>query len=282
MIKLGLIGYPLAHSLSPVMHKAALQATGIKGEYVLLGTPPEKLNTMINFIKKSDFKGLNVTIPYKVLIMKYLDGVDKLALKVGAVNTIVIEDNGRWIGHNTDVFGFMYSIPSDFRNNLAGKKALVIGSGGASRAVVAGLGELNVREIEITTLESEIENAREIEKILNQNYTRINTKCSVLKDNIDLSDAAIVVNATPVGMEGKFEGHSPLNERSINSLDKQSFIFDLVYKPRNTKLIKIAHFKGLTTIGGLDMLVLQGARAFHLWTHVNPPTDIMHSSICNL
>ncbi len=282
MLKLGLIGYPLGHSLSPTMQKAAMKELGIEGDYVLLGTPPEKLDTMINFIKKSGFKGFNVTIPHKVSIIKYLDEVDKLAVKVGAVNTVVIEDNGRWIGHNTDVYGFMAALPDTLRLKLKNKKAVILGSGGAARAVVIGLAELKINEIEILTLEREIENAYEIEQNLNQNYSKISTKCSALKDNIDLSDASIIVNATPVGMQGKLEGRSPLSLYSIDSLDKHAFIYDLVYKPKNTKLMTMSQAKGLKTMGGLDMLVLQGARAFQLWTLLEPPIEVMHSSIYNL
>lgn len=282
MIKLGLIGYPLAHSLSPAMHKAALKVAGIEGDYALLGTPPERLKTMIDFMKKTDFKGFNVTIPHKVNVMGYLDSIDKLALKIGAVNTVVIEDNKRMVGHNTDVFGFMYAMPDDIRILLEGKKAVVVGSGGAARAVTAGLCEIGVNVIEIITLESEIGEAYEIHNLLNKNFRGVEVQCSILGTKADLSGASIVVNTTPVGMEGKLEGRSPISAYSIDTLPMNCLVYDIIYKPKRTKLIELADKKGLETLGGLDMLVLQGARAFQLWTGQEPPVDEMKAAIENL
>ncbi len=279
MLKLGLIGYPLAHSLSPAMHKAALANEGIKGDYVLLGTPPEKLENMVNFLKKGDFRGFNVTIPHKVAIMDYLDSIDKLALQVGAVNTVIIEDNKRLTGHNTDVFGFMYAIPDNIRESLNGKKAVVLGSGGAARAVTAGLAELGIAEIQIITLESEFEKAREIESILNNNYRRIKTGYREPGEKIELEDVDIVVNSTPVGMEGNFIGVSPLSSYSLDTLPENAFVYDIVYKPQKTKLLELAEKRGLSVLGGLDMLVLQGKMAFHLWTGVEPSAEVMRSAI---
>jgi shikimate dehydrogenase len=279
MIKLGLIGYPLSHSLSPLMQKAALADKGIEGDYVLLETPTEKIKNIVNYLKENDFRGFNVTIPHKVAIMEYLDIIDDLAVKIGAVNTVVINENKKLTGYNTDVYGFMYAIPEDIRNNLKDKKAAIIGSGGAARAVTTGMAEMGIKEIQIITLESEIENAAEIKAILNQNYPELAIKDCILNENIDLSGVSLLVNATPVGMEGKYEGLSPLSEYSIGSLPDDSFVYDIVYKPRKTKLIEIAQKRNLRTLDGLDMLVLQGARSFSLWTGKEAPVDVMKAAI---
>lgn len=279
MLKLGLIGYPLSHSLSPVIHKAAMTELGIKGDYMLLGTPPDKLKNMVEFIKKSSFKGFNVTIPHKVKIMDYLDCVDKLALRIEAVNTVVIEENKTLTGHNTDVYGFIYAIPSHIRHNLNGKKAVIIGSGGAARAVTAGMCEIGIKTIEIITLESEIINAYDIRTILNKNFRGVEVLCSPLTEKVDLSGTSLVVNATPVGMEGKYEGMSPISQFSLDSLAKNAVVYDIVYKPLQTKLLEMAEKRGLLTLTGLDMLILQGARSFFLWTGLEAPVDVMRQAV---
>lgn len=279
MIKLGLIGHPLSHSLSPAMHKAALAEKKINGDYVLLGTPPEKLETMVGFLKKTNFKGFNVTIPHKVSIMPYLDTIDKLAVKVGAVNTVVFEENMLLTGHNTDVFGFMAAIPNDIRLNLNGKNAAVLGSGGAARAVTTGMAELGIKEIQIVVQEKDIDQAGQLMQILAKNYPGLKTSRKRLNPNVDLSEVSLVANATPLGMEGKYEGISPLSEFTLRSLPDEAFVYDIVYKPRKTKLLEKAEKRGLETLDGLDMLVLQGARAFTLWTGEEAPVDVMKAAI---
>lgn len=279
MIKLGLIGHPLKHSLSPAMHKAALADKGLKGDYVLLGTPPEKLATMVEFMKKTGFKGFNVTIPHKVEVMNYLDSVDKLAVKIGAVNTVVVEENKRMIGYNTDVFGFMEAIPSSARLNFKSQKAAVIGAGGAARAVTAGMAEMGISEVYFVVQEADVDAAFEAGQILSKNYPLVKTHCSILKENTNLSDISFIVNATPVGMEGLLEGISPLSDYSISSLPDDAFVYDIIYKPRKTELLELADKRGLETLDGLDMLVLQGAKAFYLWTGEEAPVDVMKAAI---
>lgn len=279
MIKLGLIGYPLGHSLSPLMHKAAFSDAGISGSYELLEVAPDKLKDMVEFLKDNDFRGFNATIPHKVAIMEFLDQIDPLALKVGAVNTVLIEQNKTLIGYNTDVYGFMYAIPEEIRQNFTGKTATLIGSGGAARAITTGMAEMGISEIQIVTLASEMNKAEEIKNIMQKNYNNIIVNCQKLENNIDLSGNALIVNATPVGMEGKFEGQSPLSQFTLDSLSKNTFVYDIVYKPRKTKLLDMAEQKGMPILSGLDMLVLQGAKAFNIWTNCEPNVKVMRDAI---
>ena len=274
MFKLALIGYPVSHSLSSVMQKAALKAKGLEGDYLLLETPPDELEERVNYLKDNNFRGFNITIPHKLEIIKFLDNIDDSASKIGAVNTVVISNDKKLSGYNTDVYGFIHAIPQNIRENLYDKKVVIVGSGGAARAIAAGIAELKVKELNIITLEPEIKNAIEIKQLINRNYPQLTVNCSILDEKVNLSDFSLVVNATPVGMEGKFEGMSPLSEGSLDSLDKDAFVYDIVYKPKKTKLLELAEQRGLKTLSGLDMLVLQGARGFYLWTGMEPPVDV--------
>jgi len=267
MFKLAIIGYPLGHSLSPVMHNAALKALGIEGEYVMLETPPEKLSERIDFLKESGFRGFNVTIPHKVAVMEFLDSIDSFANAVGAVNTVVIDSNKKLHGYNTDVYGFVSAVPAELRETLKGKKAAVLGSGGAARAVLAGLREMGLEEISVFTR--------------NQEKAHSLSNCHILpmSADVNLSEFSIVVNTTPLGMQGENEGISPLSEDSLATLPADALVYDVVYKPRKTKLLEYAEKRGLKTLGGLEMLILQGAKGFELWTEQVPPVEIMRNSI---
>ncbi len=279
MIKLALIGYPLGHSLSPAMHEAALGELGLEGDYTLFETPAEQIADRVEFFKSNDFRGFNVTIPHKVKIMKFLDDIDGFAQKIGAVNTVVISRDKKLSGYNTDVYGFMQAIPQKSRESFRGKKAVIIGSGGAARAVGAGIAEMGFSELDIITLPSEIFNAGEIKTLLNKNYPYLKIEYVKLEEKVGLSGVSLVVNATPVGMEGKFQGQSPLSEYSLDSLPPETFVYDIVYKPQKTKLLELAENRGFKTLCGLDMLVLQGAKGFSLWTEKDAPVEIMKSAL---
>lgn len=274
MIKLAITGYPLAHSLSPVMHKAALVHTGLEGDYMVQEAAPDELETKVNYLKANGFRGFNVTIPHKVAIMDLLDEIDPFAKQVGAVNTVVINPDKKLSGYNTDVYGFSQAIPADIRDNLQGKKAMVLGSGGAARAVVAGLVDIGVSEITICA-----RNVEKTKELVDKNINKLNLRGAPMIAKRDLAGVSLVVNTTPVGMQGKFEGESPLSEESIASLPADALVYDLVYKPAETKLLELAKKRGLSTLNGTDMLVLQGAKAFELWTGVPTPVEIMKQAL---
>lgn len=269
MIKLAIIGYPLGHSLSPAMHNAALKELGIEGNYVALETPPENLAEQVEFLKNENFRGFNVTIPHKVEIIKYLDSIDNFAKVVGAVNTVVIDKNKKFHGYNTDVYGFTSAIPKEVRDALKDKKAAVLGSGGAARAIIAGLIELGIKEITIFARNQE--KAEELKEL----FSEIKINCQNLSENVDLAEFSIVVNTTPLGMSGKNEEISPLNEDSIATLPEDALVYDIIYRPRKTKLLELAEKRSLKTLDGLEMLLLQGTKAFELWTEKIPPVETM-------
>lgn len=282
MIKLGLIGYPLSHSMSPDMHNAAMAKLGIEGNYSLYETSPDELKNRVEYFKQEGFKGFNATIPHKIQVIKYLDFIDDFAKNVGAVNTVVIDENKKLSGYNTDVYGFMQAIPISDRNDLYGKKAVILGSGGAARAAGAGIAEMRFSELEIITLPSEIPNAEKIKELINSSYSDIKIKCSALSDILKLADVNLLVNTTPVGMQGNFEGISPVSEYTIKTLPDNAFVYDIVYKPQKTKLLEIAEKNNFKILGGLDMLILQGARGFELWTEKQAPVEVMKNKLLSL
>lgn len=269
--KFGIIGYPIGHSLSSVMHEAALKALGLKGEYQTLETDPEDLIDRIKYLKRDNFTGFNVTIPHKVPISLFLSQVDEFANLAGSVNTVKILEDKTLSGFNTDVYGFCKAIPEDI--DLKGTHAAVFGTGGASRAVVVGLHSLGVSEITLYT--RNIVDAHNTAESFRQKFPDI--KINLIQNELlnTLERFSIVVNTTPLGMQSFYAGISPINEEIMNTLPKDGLIYDIVYNPLKTELINQAARCGKKYIGGLDMLVHQGARAFEIWTGMKPDTDKM-------
>lgn len=277
MIKLGIIGYPLGHSLSGAMHKAALKYLGIDGNYYILETPPNQLIDRIKHLKIEDFTGFNVTIPLKVWIAPLLNDVDDYANIAGAVNTVVIKENKEMVGYNTDIYGFIEAIPKEHQENLKGKKAAVFGVGGAARAVAVGLAQLGLEEI--TFYARNTEKALKLKEIIQASFPEIEIKTSSNDQNADLSYSSIFINTTPLGMQGANEEISPISNRAINSLQDDCIVYDLVYRPKVTKLIQLAQKRDLFTLDGTEMLVLQGAKALYIWLEKEAPVDIMREAV---
>jgi len=268
--KFGIIGYPLGHSLSSVMHEAALKALGLKGEYNALETEPEDLIDRIKMLKRENYFGFNVTIPHKVPVSLFLSKVDEYANLAGSVNTVKILDDKTLEGFNTDIYGFIKPIENV---ELKGKKAAILGTGGAARGVVVGLKSLGVSEIDFYT-RNIIDSHSAIEGFRNK-FPEI--KINLIQNEFlkTLEDCAIVVNTTPLGMKGKYADISPLEEDIVKTLPEDGLVYDIVYNPIKTELIKRAEKTGRKYIGGLDMLVYQGARAFEIWTGQTPNIDKM-------
>jgi shikimate dehydrogenase len=262
MYKLALIGYPLGHSLSRAMQNAALKAAGLEGEYEALETRPEDLITVIKKLKTGGYKGFNVTIPHKVHITPFLESFDEMANITGSVNTVKILEDKSLEGHNTDVYGFMRSLPEDLE--LKGAKAAVLGTGGAARAVCAGLSLLKVAEVDFFT--RNIINSHEGVQQLRGKFPALKINLLQYQMLKNLEGYKIVVNTTPVGMKSFAQGESPLCDETVATLGDSGLICDIVYNPPKTELLKQAERLGKKHIGGLDMLVHQGAKAFEIWT----------------
>ncbi len=268
MYKFGLIGYPLSHSLSKVIHEAAFKSLGMEGTYDILETPQEDIVSRLKYLKSNKYQGFNVTIPLKVPITLFLSGVDNAANVAGSANTIKIMEDSSLQGYNTDIYGFVEAIPENFRKELSANKVAIIGGGGAARAVSVGFSILNVQSIDIYV--RNVINAGDMTEVLQRNFPNIKYNCKQIESLKDLSEYKMLVNTTPIGMRGKAMGVSPVEEKIIKTMNKNGIIYDIVYNPLKTELIKLAKKHNIQTIQGLDMLIYQGAKAFEIWTGKKP------------
>ena len=271
MFKLGIIGYPLGHSISAVIQKAGLKSIGLEGSYDVMETPPEDLINRIKFIKTNGYNGFNVTIPLKVPMSLFLDDIADYANIAGCVNTVKVGDDKSFFGYNTDIYGFKKAIPETI--NLAGKNASILGTGGASRAAVVGLAEKGVKEIDFYT--RNIINSRQTLEYVRAKFPEINFNVYQIQNIRSLEGTSIVVNATPIGMKGFMADQMPLEKTDLDKLNPETLIYDIVYNPVKTVLIQEAQKRGLQTVGGLDMLIYQAERAIEIWTGKSPDTKLM-------
>jgi len=262
MKKFGVIGFPLTHSLSPQIHNFAFKNLKIDAMYEKIEIAPENFSDSISQLKSAGYSGLNITIPYKQKIMSFLDEIDNDANTVGAVNTIV-NNGGKWIGYNTDVYGFMSPV-IDLKERIT--DCLVLGSGGATRAVIYTLAKyLEPKSITIA--------ARNPEKSVNLRnefgayFNKIQIFLHSFEDTWQiLSKFNLIVNTTPLGTFPNIDQTPLLN--MINLRD-QTIVYDLVYNPLETKFLKDAEKAGknIFLINGMEMLIQQAASAFKLWTN---------------
>ena len=278
MYKFGLIGYPLSHSMSKVIQEAALKSVNLEGSYEILETQQEDLVSRIKYLRANSFHGFNVTIPLKVPVTLFLSEVDNVANVTGCANTIKIAEDSSLHGYNTDVYGFIEAIPQDFRKSLACKNIAVLGNGGAARAVGVGLSILKVKKIDFYV--RNIVNASEMVNALRKNFPELEMNCKQTESLGDLSEYKMLVNTTPIGMRNKAMGISPVDEDIIKTMKEDAAVYDIVYNPLKTELIKLAKKHNIMTIQGLDMLIYQGAKAFEIWTGKKP--DIMKMKIAAL
>ena len=271
MYKLGIIGYPLSHSISAVIQKAGFESLGIEGSYDVLETTPEDLIQRIKFLKTNAYNGFNVTIPLKVPMSLFLDDIDDYANIAGCVNTVKILDDRSFIGYNTDIYGFKSAIPNDI--NLLNKRASILGTGGAARAAVVGLAEKRVKFIDFYT--RNIINSRQTLDYVRAKFPEIEFNVYQIQNIRSLQDTSILVNATPIGMKGFMANEMPIEPKDLDNLSTDVLVYDIVYNPFETLLIKEAKKRGLKTVVGLDMLIYQAQRAIEIWTGRKPDFNIM-------
>jgi len=280
--QLGLIGYPLGHSLSPKIHVAALSACGLQGTYSLFPIPPEDkqgLKDLLARVRTGEITGLNVTIPYKQNVIELMDELTPTAKAIGAVNTIYLHE-GKLIGDNTDTSGFLSDLKRfltlecdsllSHQQELAPalqKKALVLGAGGSARAIVYAL---LCDGWDVTIAARRIEQAQQ----LSQSFGKYDLRLSTF--DLQLSTFNLIVNTTPLGMTPNIED-SPLPENMV--LSPKTVIYDLIYNPRETKLVKDARAQGLSATTGLGMLIEQAALAFEKWTGAKADRDAMQKAV---
>lgn len=270
----GIIGYPLGHTLSPAMHNAAFKELGLDWEYRPFEITPPNLIAAVNDLRSQPITGFNVTIPHKETLIPLLDEVTKLVKIIGAVNTVKVQA-GRLIGYNTDGEGFIESLKEDAKENPAGKKIVVLGAGGASRAVCVMLAKKRAKNVVITDIDG-----KKAEALANYVGSLFETSFSFVPPNSPalqsiLAAADLLINTTPIGMQPKTE-QSPLAEKV--TLSPRLLVYDLVYAPSETKLLRTAKAAGCRTCSGLGMLVRQGALAFTLWTGKEAPISVMRKA----
>jgi shikimate dehydrogenase len=291
---LGVIGHPIAHTLSPTMHNAAIDALGLDYRYVAfdvapaeLDTAPAELDTALAGLAAIGVVGCSVTIPHKQAIMPLLTEITPLAQAVGAVNTIWNTPTG-WHGINTDIAGFIAPLAA-MQRDWGQTTAIVLGNGGAARAVVAGCHQLGCQEIHVfgqnaTRIAAFGASWQDIQLQKNDGQTssvQIQTHlwgelaAFINRDNL------LLVNSTPVGMHPQVED-SPIDGAMMAKIGAQAIVYDLIYTPRPTKFLQLATANGAIAIDGLEMLIHQGAIAFELWLHQVPPIAVMRQAVLGL
>ncbi len=267
---LGLIGDPVSHSLSPGMFRAAFEELGLEGSYQRFRVPDEDLREGVAALKTLGFGGFNVTVPHKVRIRSHLDALDESARAVGAVNTVVVEE-GRLIGHNTDVHGVLGALEEGGFDPRR-RSALILGAGGAARAALGALGRAGVREVHIGNRTREA--AESLADQGNRDYPGVRITASSLGDIPAGFD--LIVQCTPLGM-APLEDRCPLAENY--PLDESVTLLEMVYNPAVTPLVRRAERAGSPVIRGLEMLVHQGAKALELWTGLKAPVPVMRDAL---
>jgi shikimate dehydrogenase len=279
---IGLIGYPLKHSISPYFQQAALDYYRLDIRYETWETAPVQLQDVVNNLKKPQNVGANVTMPYKEAVLPLLDEVEDLAGSIGAVNTIVKKDD-KLVGFNTDASGFVEALDKEGHLNPEGKKVVILGAGGVARAVGFVLVQRKIASLAITDgiferASALAENLVRYIKVASATSRDLEPDITVFQwqnlssartfDNCDL-----IVHCTTIGMkDSPQEGQSPL---SLEVIPKNVLVYDVVYNPWLTPLLSVAQKAGANILGGLHMLVYQGAASFSLWTGRKAPVDIM-------
>ena len=270
MLKAGLIGEPVSHSLSRVMHNAAFAHLGIDAVYDLWETPLADLPGRVETLRLPDMLGANVTVPHKQAVIPLVDELSVVAQRVGAVNTI-IPRTGLLVGDNTDAYGFGRSLDDAAAGRVPGR-AVVVGAGGASRAVLVALQDAGVPEIVLVNRTS----SRAMELV---EYLSLPGAAPIEVGEfgrlVDLAQGAdVLINATSVGWHGD---ELPFDREVLQGLSPQAVVVDLTY--RETSLLRLALASGLAVLDGLPMLIHQGARSFELWTGQDAPLDVMRGAV---
>ena len=273
----GIIGDPIEHTMSPAMHNAAFKTLGLDYVYVPFTVKSLELKKAIEGIRGMNLRGVNVTIPHKVAVMQFLDRIDPLVEKIGAVNTIV-NDGGILSGYNTDATGFLQTL-HDKEIEPRDKKVLLLGAGGAARAIGNILAEENAH-VTILNRRQELSWAEDLAHRLGLHYRADVNAGELTPENLKrvIDGINILVNATSLGMSPDDEG-TPV---PADLLSASLTVFDVVYNPLQTRLLREAKAAGARTISGLEMLVWQGAIAFEKWTGIKAPVDVMRQSVLDL
>jgi shikimate dehydrogenase len=270
----GVIGDPIEHSLSPLMHNAAFGSLKLDYAFLAFKVKPQEVGNALNGMRALGIHGLNVTMPHKKAVINYLDEVDQAATFVGAVNTI-LNKSGRLFGFNTDGIGALKALKEN-GVNPHGKKLVLLGAGGAARAIAFAL----VQEVdELVILNRTAEQAKELANRLNERFSKKvvadSLSYSAIQENLPNSD--ILINATSIGMKPK-ANQSPVAPEWLKS---DLVVMDIVYNPVETQLAKTAKSLGAKVISGVEMLIYQGAASFEIFTDCSAPVEVMRRAALN-
>jgi len=274
---IALIGNPVSHSLSPIMQNAALQFLGLDLIYIAIPCGNEDLELVLNSLKKINCKGLNITIPHKEKVFDHCSEISPIANKLKAINTLKLNSEKEWSATNTDVEGFIYPLK---KLNLTKKQSIVLGSGGAARSVIQGLINLNFLKISVIS-----RNKSSLDQLIKNFENQIQLQGLLNSDDqaqILIREADLIVNTTPAGMKTtKYENNEiPYGEAFWRSLNSQTIVYDLIYNPAPTTLLKFSAKKGCMTIKGLEKLDAQGKKSISFWTDgLEVPFHVMNDAL---
>ena len=275
-----IIGYPLKHSVSPVLQQAALDYYHLDIRYESRETKAEDLNFMIEQLRGPQSLGANITVPYKEKVLRLLDDIDEQAGLIGAVNTIV-NRNGRLVGFNTDAHGFLTALQKDVKFDFTGKQAVLLGAGGVARAAGFALVGTGISSLIITnrTLARAEVLADSLSSYVRGSKLQMDVTTSAwhsVEFSKQLNKSQLIINCTSMGMKhSAYEAQSPL---TLKDIPTDALVYDLVYNPPETPLLRLAREAGAQVLGGLPMLVYQGAAGFELWVSEKAPVDIMYKA----
>ena len=276
---IALIGNPVSHSLSPIMQNAALQYLGLDLIYIAVPCKDKDLKLVLNSLKKINCKGLNITIPHKEKVFNLCSEISPIASNLKAINTLKLNSEKEWSATNTDLEGFIYPLK---KFNLTKKQSIVLGSGGAARSVIQGLINLNLSRISVVS-----RNKSSLEELIKDFENQIEIHCFLNSNNHVqnlMEEADLVVNTTPVGMKTAKQELNllPYGESFWRSLNSKTIVYDLIYNPAPTHLLKFSASKGCMTIDGLQMLVAQGLKSLSFWTNgLEVPFHVMNDALSN-
>jgi len=271
----GLLGWPVSHSVSPVMHNAAFAELRMNWRYVPLPVSPDRVVEAVAGVRALGLRGVNVTVPHKQAVMPHVDRWSPAAAAIGAVNTIIVGEDGELLGDNTDAAGFV----TDLRANGVdpqGKRVLVLGAGGSARAVVYGLAEAGCGSLVL--LNRTQAKAESLLAAMREIFPQVSMTARPFPDGVAACapEAELIVNCTSLGMSPNRAG-LPWDENVEFRPDQ--IVYDLVYNPAVTRLLQLANVDGATVIGGLGMLVHQGAISFERWTGETAPVEVMRRAV---
>jgi len=267
------LGHPIGHTLSPVMHNAAFESLEWDAIYLAFDVKPDHLMTVLAGMRHMGFGGVNLTIPHKEVGFRGLERLDPSAKLLGAVNTVEFAESGL-IGHNTDGYGFLKAVEEAFGRGVKGDSVFVLGSGGAGRAVALMAAQAGAKRVTLSDVD--VARCRRVAEEIIKQFHAVDVRVAdgFSEQEVFIRDADLVVQATPVGMK---DGDQSLLPKTM--FHKGQRAFDLIYHKPVTVFMEAAKAGGAQAVNGLGMLLHQGARAFHIWTGVEPPVDHMRSAL---